>query len=122
MKLKPTVLSRASLFACAAAIVVGIYQSEHAYDYMVRQEWLPQEPPALISHLPLSNSHLLEFITNSSRSSASELHQFQLWLAAAFHSRFSFSSDPARIGLAMAKKGLQAKHPIVIIPGSLLSC
>lgn len=126
--MKP-VLSRASLLACVAAIVIGVYQSEHAYVYMVQREWLPEEPSW--AHLPLTNSQFFTFISNSSRSSASELssaltrmgshldiHQFQNWLAGAFYSRFSYSSDPTRIGLSMAKKGLKPKHPVLIIPGS----
>ena len=125
MKLNPpTALTRASIFACIVAIFIGIYKSDHAYDHMVRQEWLPQEfePHNFISQLPRSNSLFFEFITNSSRFTASELHQFQLWLTDAFSSRFTFSNDTTRVGLTLAKKGLKAKHPVVIIPGSLLSC
>lgn len=127
--LKPSVLHRSSLIVCLAAIAVAIYQSEHAYDYMVRQEWLPEEPRWAPAHSQFSA--MMGSITNSSRSSASQLtsaikermgshidiQQFQLFQT--LYSRFSqaMASDPSRIGLSMAEKGLRAKHPVVIIPG-----
>jgi hypothetical protein len=132
--MKASVISRASLAACVVAIVIGIYQSEHAYDLLSRQEWFPEEPPWAGLPLTDTNKQFFNFmgsITNSSMSSASELssalarigshidiNQFQMWLSGVYYSRLSFSSDPNRIGLSLAKKGVTAKHPVIIIPGA----
>lgn len=123
-------LWRASLLACALAIVIGIYKSDHAREYIARQEWLPDEPPWASESF--TNSQLIKFmgsLTNSSRSSATEalarlgsgmdIQQFQQWLSGAYYATFPHANDPSRVGLKLAQKGLSPKHPVIIVPGAL---
>jgi hypothetical protein len=121
MKIKQA-LPRSALIVGSVAIVVGIFlYSEPVHEYMREREWLPDGKPW--ADLPLS-SQIFGFMNKSSPSDlkASLMKiggslDIQNWLSDALYSRFTFGSDPTRIGLSLAEKGLKVKHPVIIIPG-----
>lgn len=108
MKRQP-LLTTLAVLVVSIAVFVAIYRGDHASEYLANFD-----PPAWMY---MANT-TAEFRSVLKRM---DIQQLQSSFNGMFYSAFNYANDPNRVSLGLAKKGLAAKYPVVIIPGFVTS-
>lgn len=112
MKRQP-LLTALAVLAVAAAVFVAVYRGDNASQYLAKID-----TPAWMD-MSNTTAELRSVLQRMGKNV--DIQQFQTSINGMFYSSFSYAHDPSRVSLELAKEGVAAKYPVVIIPGFVTS-
>lgn len=112
MKHQP-LLTTLAVLVVSIAVFVAVYRGDHASEYLAKLD-----PP---SWMDMSNTTAELRSVFKRMGSHVDIQQFQASFNGMFYSSFKYAYDPSRVSLGLAKKGVTAKYPVIIIPGFVTS-